>query len=372
MEGIWDILQIEKTTDRKEIKRAYASRAKEIHPEEDPQAFQMLYQAYQWALRYASSGGAAKEERPPEKERGEENTVSEDQGTVGELDADFAEIRKQWSGLGEIKYFQSCFNRQISFWRQGREFFSEEWKGYLQSGRFQDIMWNSIVMETIAAGMTEYFQAEREILLFFWELYGMDIYEKWGEESFDGESLRALYRSLYPVSKEGLLQKRIEMIAEDFWENWKLQMNVWKRGGGFLRKWKEYLLSESFREIMWSNTVLDTIAKDLKGTFPCREEAALFFWELYGFEKLGEENCKGKSRQLYRTLYPSYVYRLRREEYEKNKDSIVKEENRQIYRMLLIIGAILLVYVALAFAIPKLAMHWRLGMALYCSLCVAF
>ena len=41
MERIWDVLQIEATKDRKEIKKAYARLSKEIHPEEKPEEFQL-------------------------------------------------------------------------------------------------------------------------------------------------------------------------------------------------------------------------------------------------------------------------------------------------------------------------------------------
>lgn len=52
---IWHILAIEETTDIKEIKRAYARKTKEIHPEENPEEFKNLYEAYQSALIYAKS-----------------------------------------------------------------------------------------------------------------------------------------------------------------------------------------------------------------------------------------------------------------------------------------------------------------------------
>ncbi|MGN1277164.1 MAG: hypothetical protein ACI4UK_09275 [Floccifex sp.] len=47
---IWKILGIQATNDRKTIKRAYAKQLKLHHPEEDPEGFQLLYQAYQLAL----------------------------------------------------------------------------------------------------------------------------------------------------------------------------------------------------------------------------------------------------------------------------------------------------------------------------------
>lgn len=47
---IWETLGIAPTTNKREVKRAYAEAVKHCHPEEEPEAFQMLYEAYQNAL----------------------------------------------------------------------------------------------------------------------------------------------------------------------------------------------------------------------------------------------------------------------------------------------------------------------------------
>lgn len=48
----WNILGIEPTGDRRAIKRAYAKQSGRYHPEDDPDAFQALQEAYQEALAY--------------------------------------------------------------------------------------------------------------------------------------------------------------------------------------------------------------------------------------------------------------------------------------------------------------------------------
>ena len=53
MDTIWTTLGIEPTKDVSAIKRAYAEKAKTCHPEEDPEGFMKLRQAYQAALDYA-------------------------------------------------------------------------------------------------------------------------------------------------------------------------------------------------------------------------------------------------------------------------------------------------------------------------------
>ena len=53
MDDIWTVLGIHPTEDVSVIKRAYGSRAKTCHPEEDPEGFLQLRQAYQAALDWA-------------------------------------------------------------------------------------------------------------------------------------------------------------------------------------------------------------------------------------------------------------------------------------------------------------------------------
>ena len=46
----WEVLEIEPTSDKKEIKKAYARLLKQYHPEENPEEFKQIQAAYQQCL----------------------------------------------------------------------------------------------------------------------------------------------------------------------------------------------------------------------------------------------------------------------------------------------------------------------------------
>lgn len=50
--GIWELLEIEPTSDPSVIKRAYAKKLKIYHPEDDPEGYQRLREAYDQALKH--------------------------------------------------------------------------------------------------------------------------------------------------------------------------------------------------------------------------------------------------------------------------------------------------------------------------------
>lgn len=59
MVNYWSVLGLEPTQDVSAIKRAYARKSRECHPEEDPEGFLRLREAYQAALDCARQDGAA-------------------------------------------------------------------------------------------------------------------------------------------------------------------------------------------------------------------------------------------------------------------------------------------------------------------------
>ena len=72
----FEVLGIERTDEVKKIKRAYAAKAKECHPEEYPEEFQILHDAYEEALSTARQM-KTEPEQPSSAEREETATQPE-------------------------------------------------------------------------------------------------------------------------------------------------------------------------------------------------------------------------------------------------------------------------------------------------------
>lgn len=216
MSRIWDILQMEATTDKREIKKAYARRAKEIHPEEKPEEFQMLYEAYQRALGYASfSGGKGQQvsfdmpRKEPEREPESEKTA-EEQDEYEKLGFDLKVAKEEQFRLEKIEYFLSRWKKYSIVWASNGRLLDED-KQYLQSERFRKIMWSPVVLEAIVSGIKKYCLWKEDILLFFWDLYDFENLE---ERNLEGVSLQ-LYKVLYPAYTNRVKRQQCEENREE-------------------------------------------------------------------------------------------------------------------------------------------------------------
>lgn len=76
--NIWTILGIRATANERDIKRAYAQQLKTTRPEDDPQGFQDLRDAYETALRMARYAGEAGIEEEQEEQQAQEAPAEEE------------------------------------------------------------------------------------------------------------------------------------------------------------------------------------------------------------------------------------------------------------------------------------------------------
>ena len=76
------VLGIEPTTEKKKIKRAYAAKSREFHPEEHPEEFQRIHDAYEEALAWAERN-LEREERPQMPEEPQNNRTEFQKEEIG-------------------------------------------------------------------------------------------------------------------------------------------------------------------------------------------------------------------------------------------------------------------------------------------------
>lgn len=190
---IWEILGIKPTIDKKSIKKAYAARTKVTHPEENPEAFKQLYEAYQTALAYADSfreRTQAGDVREPadDGERGRAQKEDEN-GPKAELLSYFTDYQEKHRQkidvfIGHWKAFTGFYrNPEAEAW----------WKDYLASEAFQDIKDHPRILQELLRIDHKFFYGLNEVKVLFWDAYG---FQEGDEENYQGEK-QMLRRYLY-------------------------------------------------------------------------------------------------------------------------------------------------------------------------------
>lgn len=209
--NIWEILHIEATTDKRAIKKAYALCSKTIHPEEKPEEFKQLYEAYQMALQYAKCEDGAEKAKVTEivafSAPRHEEVVEEKPEVLSELTIFFTEQKKYREFC--MENFQRALERMYE--KQGLYGEAQAWQSYLKSKEFKEIQMDSqIIMQMTKAvqgmGLHTY-----EFSLNLWEVYGLredKIYQYHG-------ALKELCRSLtLAKSKEKEELDQVKKIKE--------------------------------------------------------------------------------------------------------------------------------------------------------------
>lgn len=214
--NLWRILQIEPTTDLRAIKKAYAKRSKEVHPEEKPEEFSQLYEAYQSALAYAKMA-----ETQDQEDRKQEETLplsspvfaQDDQTEISEKDDSevLTYFTKQQELLqAKLEEFQKQWN--IILKANDRSPALEHWVTYLGSEDFQEMRWNPQVLELLEQNMERLIYAPSSKLA-LWDAYGFQVENRL---DYHGDVLR-LFEELLPFyeKKTWMDQKAQERIERN-------------------------------------------------------------------------------------------------------------------------------------------------------------
>ena len=182
MDAIWTALGLEPTKDASAIKRAYAEKAKTCHPEEDPEGFLQLRQAYQAALAWAENGetppAAGPEAFRPEK------TEPEDEGwSLSEKPALWDEGPNPFAERPAAVAFQELYTGK-------RRRDPKAWMDYFTSGDFLDVAWErrfaGLLLEEVTRLEGEY-PIPREFLTWLCAVYQFavdrSVYRDWDSEN---------------------------------------------------------------------------------------------------------------------------------------------------------------------------------------------
>lgn len=234
--NIWKILGIKPTKDKKAIKRAYAAQTKVVHPEEKPEEFKQLYEAYQAALRYAEfdekkivfdqyDGKAAEDYSETSDNDISDNDIMKSAATStfrapedvhnSELISYFTESQGNQQRRIDLfmqywKDFKSPYqNPEVSAW----------WQEYLASEDFQNIRWNAQILHSISEEIDDkLIYGRMELKMLFWKAYG---FREGDEAEYQGEQLK-LRRCLYPAYE---YYKRLD-LAKDHRKIWGVCMGL--------------------------------------------------------------------------------------------------------------------------------------------------
>ncbi len=265
--NIWELLDIAPTTDKKAIRRAYAARSKVFHPEEKPEEFRQLYEAYQAALTYAklASAGqdAAEAENPhrqdsfhqqetfpgqeiprqqqtsPEQESLRQQQASPEQETPRQRQTspEQESLRQQQTSPNPdnsrhpqasqdqalLSYFAASQTRQeerltafYQYWEESQSPYKNPpvlawWQDYLASEDFQSIRWNPNLVQFLTENIErKFYYGGDEIKLLFWDAYGFREEEE-DERKYQGDLLKlrkCLFQALENQKRELLHAQR--------------------------------------------------------------------------------------------------------------------------------------------------------------------
>lgn len=119
--GIWDILGIEKTKDKSQIKKAYVKMLKLHHPEDDPEGFMELRRAYEYALRQAEhiDHHPVEIKRPEIQPVQEAKELTHDEAKEEPLEFEYVQDESYADPLNELaSIYNDVFKRRdIKCWR---------------------------------------------------------------------------------------------------------------------------------------------------------------------------------------------------------------------------------------------------------------
>ncbi|MGD8189081.1 J domain-containing protein [Brevibacillus ginsengisoli] len=175
--SIWEIIGIEPTDDVAAIKRAYAKKLKVHHPEDDPEGYQRLREAYDWAIKQAGKKRIQERESEIVITSQSEDSNQSDQDDSDEIDDSELDIKTPpwihfFEGHKEDPIYHS--DKISEFMQQVEDLYDnffaridrEKWEQLLRS----DVLWDIDLKQTISEQMLEFLEDHRHLPREIWLL----------------------------------------------------------------------------------------------------------------------------------------------------------------------------------------------------------
>ncbi|WP_339164762.1 hypothetical protein [Siminovitchia sp. FSL W7-1587] len=166
--SIWDILEIDPTSEESAIKKAYAKKLKLHHPEDDPKGYQRLREAYDAAMKQAKSQAASltvfqDEEDESQYEDSEESFDSEQHFFNSNdffpvpLEEPKTERHPVYAFLQQVKELYDDFYARIT---------PESWQTLMD----EDIVWEMEYSQELRDGLISFLEDDHHLPRIVWEV----------------------------------------------------------------------------------------------------------------------------------------------------------------------------------------------------------
>lgn len=189
--SIWEVLGIDKTEDDKAIKKAYAKKLRIYHPEEDPEGFQRLREAYDLALKYAKSKKVTTSVLMDDSgSRQDETQMPAVVGALSGVENAISEVEPDDNLLDFINQLHVLYDNIHS------RVNIENWRRLLDSRVVWDIRFQGILSNTLLEFFMEHHYLPTEVWKLLESMFGWREQQEYLYDHYPGDFIDYIFRQL--------------------------------------------------------------------------------------------------------------------------------------------------------------------------------